>query len=85
MIVYRLQVFQGEEFANDWLPTMDDAKRALREVAPKWDARVDQLDVPSGREALCAFLKLADASHMNLEGTPIARAERGVIHSYPRT
>lgn len=75
MIVYRLQSFPGSpDWANEWHPTKEAGEAALKAAtAAELPARLDKIDVPSGREALCEFLNLAGANHMNQNGELIAR------------
>lgn len=67
MILYRLQSYPGtDDWANEWHPTAEDGKRALRKATEsELPARLEKIDVPTGREGMCEFLNTADANHMN--------------------
>ncbi len=78
MHVYRVQAISepGDEtpWTNQWLPTLALARKNLAEVEKLgWEARLDKINVPAGRDGLCYVLNLADANHTNLEGELIAR------------
>jgi hypothetical protein len=77
MIVYRVQVYIGTEWLNIWHPIRTEAKKELATWEREdYQARLDQIEVGPGREGLCMLLNLADANHMNLEGTLIARTSQ---------
>lgn len=77
MIVYRIQIYVGTEWLNVWSPRLAEAKRELASFEKSGhEARLDQIEVGSGREGLCQLLNLADANHMNLEGKLIARTSQ---------
>lgn len=67
MKVYRLQTYPGtSDWTNEYLPTQTDAKKALEAATTaELPARLDELDVPGGRDGLCMFLNQAVANHMN--------------------
>ena len=69
MILYRIQVLNGEDWANEWFPTLFEARKALSRLQRfGFEARLDKVQVPKGRAGMCAFLNESNSSHVNLPG-----------------
>lgn len=75
MLIYRIQAFPPEApWITIWRPTMPTARTELAKFKSLGhEARIDKVDVPSGREALCYVLNHAHDNHMNLDGELIDR------------
>lgn len=67
MHVYRLQAYPGTpDWTNEYLPTMIEARKAMdKATIAEIPARLDELDIPGGRDGLCMFLNQAVNNHMN--------------------
>ena len=76
MIVYRVQIVVGTEWMNVWCASLDEGRKELKNFEGEYEARLDKIDVPPGREWLVTALNLADANHTNFEGELVARTEQ---------